>query len=187
MLYILMGLAVALAIVLILAAMRPNQFRVERTVVIQASPDQVFEHLESFARWSAWSPWEKLDPAMKRHYSGPERGVGAAYHWVGNKQVGEGKMEIIEIKSFRSLKVKLDFIKPFTAHNTAEFTLRPQASEPPTDQPACQITWAMYGPSPFISKVMGLFFNMDKLIGKDFESGLASLKTLAESPRLGGR
>jgi hypothetical protein len=177
-------IVVAFAVLIAWAASRPNQFRVERGTVIQASPEQVFEHLDSFARWSAWSPWEKLDPAMKRHYSGPERGVGAAYHWIGNKQVGEGKMEIIEVKSFRKLKVKLDFIKPFTAHNTAEFILRPLPSDPPTQNPACHISWAMYGPSPFISKLMGLFFNMDKLIGKDFESGLASLKSLAESPRL---
>ena len=187
MLVLIIGFAVAIAALLAWAARRPNHFRVERSTVIQASPEQVFEHLDSFARWSAWSPWEKLDPAMKRHYSGPERGVGAAYHWIGNKQVGEGKMEIIELKSFRHLRVKLDFIKPFTAHNTAEFKLRPVPSEPPTDQPACQISWAMYGPSPFLSKLMGVFFNMDKLIGKDFESGLASLKTLAESPRLGIR
>lgn len=186
---VLIALLVALVALLAFAASRPNDFRVERSTVVQASPEQVFEHLESFARWSAWSPWEKLDPAMKRQYSGPEKGVGAAYHWVGNKQVGEGKMEITAVKPAEQLLVKLDFIKPFTAHNIAEFTLQPlvsaQAEGGGSDAGACQVNWAMYGPSPFISKLMGLFFNMDKLIGKDFESGLASLKRIAEAPRLG--
>ena len=135
---VLITLLVALAALLAFAANRPSHFRVERSTVVQASPEQVFEHLESFARWSAWSPWEKLDPAMKRQYSGPERGIGAAYHWVGNKQVGEGKMEITGVKPAEQLLVKLDFIKPFAAHNTAEFTVKPVAAEA-ANGVACQV------------------------------------------------
>lgn len=175
--------ALALVLVLGMAAKRPDSFRVERSIQIEASPERIFEHLESFSRWAAWSPWEKLDPAMKRQYTGAERGVGAQYHWLGNKQVGEGKMEILALKPAEQLLVKLDFIKPFTAHNTAEFTLSPTVGRA-GDAPSCQVTWAMYGPSPFVSKLMGLFFNLDKLVGKDFESGLVSLKHLSEQARV---
>lgn len=161
------------AIVLVIAATRPNHFRVERRAVINATPQVVFESLNQFRQWASWSPWEKLDPAMQRQHSGPEAGVGARYSWQGNKKVGAGSMEILESNAPTHLKVKLDFLKPFEAHNTAEFSLTPVDG-------GTEVVWAMYGPSPFINKLMGLFINFDKMIGKDFEAGLANLKAQSE-------
>jgi hypothetical protein len=170
---ILILIAIALATVLVLAATRPNQFRIERSALIKAPPEAIFGHINSFAQWSQWSPWEKLDPTLKRQYSGQDKGVGAIYTWVGNKQVGEGRMEIRESTAPGNIVIQLDFLKPFAAHNTAQFTLVPEGD-------ATRVTWAMFGPSPFVSKLMGLFFNLDKMVGKDFEAGLAQLKSLSE-------
>lgn len=164
-------------IILAVAATRPHQFRIERRTVIRASPQVIFDSLNQFGQWAAWSPWEKLDPAMQKQYSGPEAGVGARYGWQGNKKVGTGSMEILEANAPSHLKIKLDFLKPFEAHNTAEFSLMPVEG-------GTEVVWAMYGPSPFMSKLIGLFVNMDKMIGKDFEVGLAQLKATAEAQRL---
>ena len=168
---------VALVAVLAFAATRPNHFRVERRTVVTAEPQVIFDSLNQFSQWASWSPWEKLDPTMQKQHSGPEAGVGSSYSWNGNKKVGTGSMEILESNAPTHLKVKLDFLKPFEAHNTAEFSLTPV-------QGGTEVVWAMYGPSPFISKLMGLFMNMDKMIGKDFEEGLANLKSVAETKRL---
>jgi uncharacterized protein YndB with AHSA1/START domain len=161
--------------VLLYAATRPDSFRVQRQARIAAPPDRIFALINDLQAWTRWSPYEKKDPAMKRSFGAVTAGTGATYAWEGNRNVGQGSMEIIEASPFRRLLIKLDFLKPFEAHNTAEFTLEPAGD-------ATLVTWAIYGPSAFVTKVMGLFFNMDTMIGKDFEAGLADLKTAAETP-----
>lgn len=160
-------------IVLIAAAFRPDAFRYERSTRIKASPEKIYAFLDDFHRWAAWSPWEKKDPAMQRQFGGNASGKGATYAWQGNSEVGEGRMEVIESAPHGNLKIQLVFIKPFAANNTAEFTLKPAGDE-------TEVHWAMYGPQPYMAKVMGLFVNMDKMIGKDFEAGLSALKASAE-------
>ena len=168
------ALVVLAAVVALLAyaSTRPDSFRVERRIHIQAPADKVARLIADFNQWSKWSPWEKLDPDMKRTRSGAPSGPGAVYAWEGNSKVGAGRMEIMQAKA-ELVVVKLDFLKPFEAHNTAEFTLQANGDQ-------TQVTWAMFGPSPFISKLMGIFFSMDGMIGKDFEAGLANLKQAAE-------
>src|SRR6218665_2773873 len=167
------AVVVLIAAVLALAATRPDTFRVERSVTIKAPPDKVFALLDDFHQWTQWSPWERMDPAMKRTHGGAPKGKGALYGWEVNKDVGKGQMEINEATPPSRLFVKLDFLPPFEAHNTAEFVLVPQGD-------ATTVTWAMFGPNLFIGKVMSLFVSMDRLVGKDFESGLANLKAVAE-------
>lgn len=166
-------IAVAIAALLGYAATRPDTFRVERSTVIQAPPDEVYALISDFHAWPAWSPWEKLDPAMARTHGGAASGVGATYAWQGNKDVGKGRMEIKQADAPRQLAIALDFLEPFEAHNTAEFTLTPEGG-------ATRVNWAMHGPSPFISKLIGVFVSMDSMIGKDFEAGLAAMKAAAE-------
>jgi uncharacterized protein YndB with AHSA1/START domain len=174
MLLTLLGVIAALiAVVLIIAATKPDAFRVERETSIKAPPDRVFAYINDFHHWPAWSPWEKIDPALKRTYSGPTSGVGSLYAWEGNSKVGSGSMEIRESSPPGKVLIKLDFLKPFEAHNTAEFTMVPKGDT--TD-----VTWAMYGPSPYFSKIMQTFMSMDKMVGGDFEKGLANLKAAAE-------
>ena len=156
-----------------LAATKPDTFRVQRATSIKAPPAKVFALINDFHKWGEWSPWEKLDPDLKRTFSGADAGKGAVYAWEGNNKVGAGRMEITEPTPPSKVLIKLDFIKPFEGHNIAEFTLEPQGD-------ATQLTWAMYGPTPFVSKVMQVFVSMDSLIGKDFETGLANLKAAAE-------
>ena len=165
---------VLIAAVLFFAAARPDTFRVQRSMNIKATPEKVFALINNFRNWEAWSPWEKMDLTMKKIHSGAESGKGAVYEWEGNKKVGQGRMEIIESSPATRILIQLDFIKPFEGHNMAEFTLKAEGG-------STSITWAMYGPSPYFAKLMGLFCNMDKMIGKDFEAGLAGMKTIAEN------
>lgn len=169
-----LGLAVVLAGVLIVAATRPDSFRVQRSTSIKAPPEKIFVFINEFDRWTAWSPYEKKDPAMTRRRSGPAAGAGAVYAWEGDKNVGVGRMEITDSTPPSKVTIKLDFTKPFEAHNTVEFTMIPRGD-------ATQVTWAMHGPQPYIGKLVGLFLNMDKMVGTDFETGLANLKAAAES------
>jgi hypothetical protein len=169
--------AVAVAIVLILAATKPDTFRVRRAATVKASPERIFPLINDFHQWANWSPWENKDPEMKRSYSGAASGRGAVYGWDGNKNVGAGRMEILESSVPGKIAIKLDFFKPFEGHNTAEFTM--VAHGQGTDL-TTNVTWEMYGPAPFMSKVMQVFMNMDNMIGKDFESGLDNLKRVAE-------
>lgn len=164
----------AIAAVLIVAASKPNTSRIQRSTTIAAPAETTLSHIDDFRKWRAWSPWEALDPDLHRTYSGAEAGVGAVYEWRGNGKAGAGRMEILE-RTASKIVIKLDFIKPFTANNTAEFTLLPQGD-------AQVLTWTMTGPQPFPVKVMGTLFNMDDLVGKDFEAGLKNLKTLSEDP-----
>ncbi|MBK8767239.1 MAG: SRPBCC family protein [Burkholderiaceae bacterium] len=170
---ILLVVVVLIGALLAYAATRPDSFRVERATVIKAPPAKVFALIDDFHQWAGWSPWEKLDPAMKRSHSGAASGKGAVYAWEGNGDVGAGRMEILETTAPSRVLIRLDFIKPFEARNTAEYTLRPEGE-------ATRVTWAMYGPAPFVSKLMQVFVSMDAMIGKDFEQGLANLKALAE-------
>lgn len=170
---VLLVVAVAIAAVLIYAATRPDSFRIERSATIKAPPEKIFAQVNELKAWTAWSPWEKIDPALKRTYSGTASGKGAAYAWEGNKDVGSGRMEITESALPSKITIKLDFLKPFEAHNTAEFTFVRQGD-------ATIVTWAMFGPSPYLSKLIGLVFNMDRMVGGQFETGLANLKSIAE-------
>jgi uncharacterized protein YndB with AHSA1/START domain len=166
-------LAIAIAIILILAATKPNTFSVRRATMVKAPPEKIFGLINDFHQWGTWSPYENKDPAMKRTYSGAERGKGAVYAWEGNKNVGSGRMEILDASGPSKIVIRLDFFVPFEAHNTAEFTMLPQGD-------ATNVTWLMHGPAPFMSKMMQVFINMDNMIGKDFETGLANLKRLTE-------
>jgi hypothetical protein len=154
------------------AATRPDTFRVERSARIQAPPEKIVAFIQDFHQWPAWSPWEKIDPALRRTYGGAPAGKGAVYAWEGDRNVGKGRMEILEASPAR-VTIKLDFEKPFEAHNVAEFTLDGRAG-------GTDVTWAMHGPSPYMAKVIHTFVSMDTMIGKSFEAGLADLKTLAE-------
>jgi hypothetical protein len=170
-----MAIAIVVAIValLIFAATRPDRFRVERKAVIQASPERVYGLINDFHQWPLWSPWEKIDPAMKRTLGGPSSGVGATYAWEGNKDVGAGRMEIKESTPASKVHIQLDFLQPFESHNQTDFILAPQGN-------TTEVTWAMYGQADFMTKLMGVFASMDKMVGPDFEKGLANMKTVAE-------
>ena len=167
-------IGVLLVALLAFAATRPNTFQVKRSQTVQAPPDRIFALIADYRKWADWSPYEKLDPTMKKTFSGAPSGKGAVYNWAGNSKAGEGRMEIIDAVSPRLIKIKLDFLKPFVGHNTAEFTLDAKGGS--TD-----VTWAMYGPQAFPFKVMSIFFSMDKMLGKDFATGLTNLKAIAES------
>jgi uncharacterized protein YndB with AHSA1/START domain len=166
-------LAVAIAIVLILAATKPDTFSVRRAISIKAPPAKIFPLISDFHQWKSWSPYENRDPTMKRSYSGAADGKGAVYGWEGNKNVGSGRMEIMDASAPSKIVIKLDFFAPFEAHNTAEFTMLPQDD-------ATTVTWLMHGPAPFMSKVMHVFMNIDRMVGKDFEAGLVNLKSITE-------
>lgn len=173
MVYVLAILVIVLVAVLILAATRPPSFEVKRSLEIQAPPERIYPLLADFHQWSRWSPYEKLDPAMQRSFSGAESGMGAVYAWEGNGKAGAGRMEIVEAAPKRGIDIRLDFIRPFRANNRAAFAFT-QAGD------ATRVTWSMQGIAPFVARLMGLFINMDRMIGKDFEQGLANLKTAAE-------
>ena len=169
---VLLVLALAVAGVLAFATTKPDSFRVQRSASIKAPPEKISAVLSDFQAWKDWSPWEKMDPAMKRTYSGEPKGKGAKYAWAGNSEVGEGSMTITDAQPSR-VALDLDFVKPFEGHNKVVFTLAPKGD-------ATEVTWDMQGPSPFLTKVIHVFFDMDGMIGKDFEKGLASLKAVAE-------
>lgn len=166
-------LVVLIAALLIYAAMKPDNFTVSRSATIKAPLEAIFPRINDFKRWTVWSPYEKLDPDMKRTLSGADSGKGAAYAWEGNGKAGAGRMEITKSVPSSLIALKLDFEKPFKANNTVDFTLVPAGN-------STAVTWAMHGRYPFIAKLMGIFINMDRMVGKDFEVGLANLKRVAE-------
>ncbi|WP_192246373.1 SRPBCC family protein [Mesorhizobium silamurunense] len=170
---ILIILVVIIAAVLILAASRPNDFVVSRSASIKAPAETIFPLINDFKHWPSWSPFEKLDPNMKRTLSGAENGKGAAYAWEGNSKAGKGRMEIVNSVPSSLVSLRLDFEKPFRASNSVDFTLSPSGGN-------TSVTWTMRGGRPFIAKLMSLFMNFDALIGKDFEAGLDNLKRFAE-------
>jgi hypothetical protein len=157
----------------VLVALRPSEFRVSRTETIQASAAEVFEQVNDFHRWTQWSPYDQRDPAMKRTYEGPPAGVGASYAWNGNHEVGEGRSTIAESRPNELIRIRLEFFRPFAGVNVAEFRFVPQGE-------ATATTWSLSGRHNLMSKAIGLFINMDKMIGRDFEAGLANLKRLVE-------
>lgn len=152
---------------------KPDNFRMQRSMTINAPAQTIYGHIDDFHKWKEWSPWEQLDPNLKRTYSGETSGVGAVYDWQSNGKAGQGRMTIREAAPAHRLLINLDFIKPIPATNSAEFLLQPSGD-------GTVVTWAMFGPSPFMSKLMGTVMNMDDLIGKDFERGLENLKRLSE-------
>jgi len=167
------AIVVLLSGLVIFAATKPDTFRVERATSIKAPPEKIFPLINDFDRWASWSPYEKKEPAMKRTRSGAPTGKGAVYEWDGNGEVGKGRMEITNTAPPSKITIKLDFDKPFEAHNIVDFTLEPQAD-------GTNVKWTMRGPAPFVSKMMQVFMDMDSMVGKDFEAGLASLKAIAE-------
>jgi uncharacterized protein YndB with AHSA1/START domain len=174
-------LAIVLAVIVLAAGgiaayaaiTQPDTFRVERSLDMQAPPEKIFAILSDFHRSSEWSPYEKLDPKMKRTHSGAPQGKGAVYAWDGDSNVGAGRMEITDAKPARSLTIKLDFSRPFEASNVVDYDLVPKGE-------ATNVSWAMHGPMPFISKVICVFVDFDKMIGKDFEQGLRNLRLVAK-------
>jgi hypothetical protein len=164
---------VAVGAVLVFAATKPDVFEVRRTVVVNAAPDKIFPYINDFKRWMVWSPYENKDPAMQRTYSSTTGGKGATYAWNGDNNVGSGSMEIMDAPQPSRVTIKLDFTKPFEAHNIADFRLEPANG-------GTQVTWSMSGPTPFFGKILHVFIDMDKMVGRDFEAGLANLKAVAE-------
>jgi hypothetical protein len=171
---ILLGLVAVIVALAGFIATRPDTYSVQRTATMKASPDIAFAMVNDFHQWAAWSPWEKLDPAMKRSLEGPASGVGAKYSWSGNDDVGEGRMTIEESKPSELVRIRLEFIKPFESSSNTTFTFKPEGE-------SVSVTWKMEGTNNFVGKAFSAFMDMDAMIGKDFDKGLASIKTLAEA------
>lgn len=170
---ILIALAAIIVIFVIVVSLRPAEFKVARSATIAAPPAAVFEQVNDLQKWKSWSPWEKIDPAMKQTYEGPPAGTGASSSWVGNNQVGEGKMTITESRPNELVKFKLDFLKPFAGTSTAEFTFKPEGNQ-------TVVTWSMTGQNNFVAKAVSLFMDCDKMVGGNFEQGLAGMKSVVE-------
>jgi len=171
---ILLGVAAVIVLFTIVVMTRPATFHIERSIGVAAPPAAVFAQVNDFHTWAAWSPWEKLDPQMKKTFEGPATGVGSMYAWTGNDKVGEGKMTIQKSDPPSQVLIKLEFLKPFAATNTATFTFAPAPE-------GSKVTWAMDGENNFVAKAFSMFMDMDKMVGGDFEKGLAELKTIAET------
>ncbi|HMJ14794.1 MAG TPA: SRPBCC family protein [Polyangiaceae bacterium] len=171
---ILIGLVALLVVLVIVVATRPDTFHIERSITIAAPPAAAFAQVNDFHAWSAWSPWEKMDPNMKRTFAGSASGEGAQYAWVGNDEVGEGRMTIEKSQAPSLISIRLEFIKPFAATNTATFTFAPVAED-------TKLTWGMDGKNDFMAKAAHLFMDIDAMVGKDFERGLTALKAVTES------
>ena len=172
--FILIGVAAVVILFMVVVALRPAAFRIVRSATIAAPPEAVFEQVNDFQKWRGWSPWEQKDPALKRTYEGPPAGKGTVYSWAGNKEVGEGRMTITESQPDEFIRIRLEFFKPFAATNTGEFTFVPQGD-------GTLVTWSMAGRQGFCAKAFCMFMDMDKLVGSDFEKGLAGMKALVES------
>jgi uncharacterized protein YndB with AHSA1/START domain len=171
---ILVVILAVIGILVLIVALQPSEFRIARKASISAPPPAVFAVVNDFHRWEAWSPWAKLDPAMKQTFEGAPAGTGAVYWWQGNKQVGEGRMTITESRPHELIRIKLEFLKPFAATNTAEFTFQPEGKE-------TIVTWIMTGRNNFMAKAFGLLMNMDKLLGGQFEKGLSQMNQAARN------
>jgi hypothetical protein len=171
--YVLLTLAAAVLALLAYAATRPDEFRVERRLRIAATAEQLWPLVSELRDFNRWNPYERKDPQIKGQYAGTASGVGSRYSWESDK-VGSGSLEIIGQQPGRAVQLKLDFLKPFKAHNQAEFALQP------TPDGATEVSWRMHGPANFMSKLMGVFIDMDKMVGRDFEDGLQNLRQFAE-------
>ena len=167
-------IVVLIAVFLVMVMLQPSHYQIERSATINAPAPVVFNQVNDFHKWDAWSPWAHLDPNMKTTFAGAPSGTGAVYSWVGNSDVGEGKMTIVESRPAELVKINLEFIKPFAASSTTNFVFTPQGNQ-------TNVKWQMAGNNNFLAKAFSLFMNMDKMVGGDFEKGLAKLKTVSES------
>jgi len=171
---ILIGIAAVVVLFILVVVTRPATFHIERSISMSAPPENAFAQVNDFHAWPGWSPWEKMDPQMKKTFDGATSGVGAMYSWAGNDKVGEGKMTIEKSQAPSLVGIKLEFFKPFAATNKTTFTFAPAPE-------GTKVTWAMDGENNFVGKAFSMFMDMDKMVGADFERGLASMKTLAEA------
>lgn len=175
---VLLGVAavvvLVVAVLAVVVALQPSEFRIQRSATINASAPAVFAQVNDFHSWQAWSPWAKLDPSVRNSYEGAPAGTGAAFAWAGNSKVGEGRMTIVESRPSELVRIKLEFLKPFAATNTAEFTFKPEGER-------TAVTWSMYGRNNFPARAVWLFVNMDKALGAEFDKGLAAMKSAAEA------
>jgi len=172
---ILIGLAVVIVILFIVVVLQPADFRITRSATIAAPAAVVFEHVNDLHKWNEWSPWAKLDPGATISYDGPPAGPDASFFWKGNSEVGEGRMTITESKPVEFIRMSLDFVRPFAASNTTEFTFKPEGNQ-------TAVTWSMSGRNNFVGKAAGLFMNFDRMVGGQFEQGFANLKAIVETP-----
>jgi hypothetical protein len=168
------AVAAVIVVFLIVVALQPSDFRIERSATMRAPAPAAFAQVNDFQNWQAWSPWEKVDPALKRQYEGPKAGTGAVYAWQGNKDVGEGRMTIMESRPAELVRIKLEFFKPFAATNTAEFSFKPAGAD------STAVTWSMAGQNTFLSKAISLFIDMDRMVGGMFDQGLTQMKAIVE-------
>jgi len=168
------ALAAVIVVFLIVVALQPSDFRIERSATMRAPAPAAFAQVNDFQNWQAWSPWEKVDPELKRQYEGPKAGTGAVYAWQGNKDVGEGRMTIMESRPAEVVRIKLEFFKPFAATNTAEFSFKPAGAD------TTAVTWSMAGQNTFLSKAISLFIDMDRMVGGMFDQGLTQMKAIVE-------
>lgn len=171
--WILIGIAAIVGVFAAIVALQPSDFRIERSAAMAAPAPAVFSQVNDFRNWLAWSPWEKLDPQLKRTYEGPAAGAGAQYAWAGNKDVGEGRMTIVESRPGELVRIKLEFFKPLAAVSTAEFQFRPAEG-------GTAVTWSMAGQNSFLARALCMFVSMDKMVGGQFEQGLAQMKAVVE-------
>ena len=171
---ILITVAIIISVLAVVVALQPAEFRVARSATVSAPAQVVYAQVEDLRKWEAWNPWQKIDPAMKLTFAGPATGPGASYSWVGNNQVGEGRLTVIESRPNDLVRIKLEFMKPFAATNTAQFTFKPEGDK-------TAVTWSMQGNNNFIAKALHLVMNMDKMVGGQFEKGLADMKLVAEA------
>ncbi len=165
---------IAVAVFAVVASMQPDQFKVTRSTVIAAPAAEVFAQVNDLHNWQAWSPWAKIDPNAKEIFEGPRAGKGAVFKWAGNNKVGEGGMIIYESRANERIAMHLEFLRPFKASNSAEFTFKPEGN-------GTRVTWSMSGENSFVAKAIGLVMNCDKMVGRQFEKGLAQLKSVVES------
>ncbi len=171
---ILIAVIVIVVVLVVIVALQPADFRVTRSALVAAPPAAVFAQVNDFHKWQAWNPWGKIDPAMKQTYEGAPAGSGAVYTWAGNQEVGEGRMTITDTRPSDLVRVRLEFFKPLAAAHTAEFTFMPEGNQ-------TRVTWSMFGEKNFMAKAIHLFINMDRMIGGQFEKGLADMKAAAEA------
>ena len=171
---VLIALAAIVIIFVVIVALQPPEFRVARSATIPAPPPALFAQVNDFHKWETWNPWGKIDPAMKQSYEGAPAGVGAIYTWTGNNEVGEGRMTITESRPSDLIRINLEFFEPFAGNSTAEFTFKPEGNQ-------TVVTWSMTGNNNFMAKAIHLFMNMDKMIGDQFDKGLASMKSAVEA------
>jgi hypothetical protein len=171
---ILIALAVIIVVLAIVIAIQPGDFRVARSATMSAPPQVIFAQVDDLRKWEAWNPWQKVDPAMKLTFAGPPAGPGASYSWAGDKNVGEGRLTITESRPNDLVRIKLEFMKPFAATNIATFTFKPKGNQ-------TAVTWSMEGKNNYFAKALHLVMNMDRMVGGEFEKGLADMKKVAEA------